>query len=62
MSSVVCDGMCVCCVVGGDPPGAVGSCVPPCLWGSLTGKFKRTPGVASGSHIFLMGDFFPSDF
>lgn len=61
----LCVTVCVCvCVVlwVGDPPGAVGFCAPLCLWGSLTGKFMRTPGVASVSQIFLIGNFFPSDF
>lgn len=60
----LCVTVCVCvlyCGVG-DPPGAVGFCAPLCLWGSLTGKFMRTPGVASVSQIFLIGNFFPSDF
>lgn len=58
-----CVTVCVCVVLGGgDPPGPVGFCVPACLRGSLTGKFKRTPGAASGSQIFLMEAFFPSDF
>lgn len=62
VSSVVCDGVCVCCVVGGIHQVPWGFVFLPVFGGSLTGKFKRTPGVASGSHIFLMGDFFPSDF
>lgn len=61
---LLCVTVCVCvlCCGVGDPPGAVGFCAPLCLWGSLTGKFMRTPGVASVSQIFLIGNFFPSDF